>query len=290
MGCGIIKSSYECAACILRQVKEVIDLSCSDEKLKFELMSDCINIMAKDFRDSQPNGLATVVNQYVKEKTGCEDPYSKQKEVSSEIALSLMPKVKEILKADDGLETYVKAAIVGNILDFGAYDVNTDFKALITNNLNENLSINDIEEFENALNSHDEVLYLVDNAGEIVFDRLLIEKMKEYDVNVVVAVISSPIVNDACMKEAVDAGLDELAYIITMGCDSGGIVEEMFSDDFRKVFDESRFIVSKGMANYEGLTEMDLDGKDVFSLLCSKCSPISRNLAIEVGSFVLKKL
>lgn len=258
--------------------------------MRFELMRDCINIMAKDFRDSQPNGLATVVNQYVKEKTGCEDPYFKQKEISSEIALSLMPKVKEILKADDGLETYVKAAIVGNILDFGAYDVNTDFKSLITNKLNENLSINDIEEFERALNSHDEVLYLVDNAGEIVFDRLLIEKIKEYDVNVVVAVISSPIVNDACMKEAVDAGLDELADIVSMGCDSGGIVEEMFSDDFRNVFDESGFIISKGMANYEGLTEMNLDGKDVFSLLCSKCAPISRNLSVEVGSFVLKKL
>ena len=64
----------------------------------------------------------------------------------------------------------------------------------------------------------------------------------------------------------------------------------MFSDDFRKVFDESRFIIAKGMANYEGLTKMDLDGKDVFSLLCSKCNPISKNLSVDIGSFVLKKL
>ena len=92
------------------------------------------------------------------------------------------------------------------------------------------------------------------------------------------------------MKEAVDAGLDELAEIITIGSDAGGIVEEMFSEDFKKVFDESRFIISKGMANYEGLTEMDLDDKDVFSLLCSKCNPISKDLGVEIGSFVLKKL
>ena len=265
-------------------------MSCDDEVLKFQLMQDCINIMAENFRDSQPNGLATVVNQYVKQKTKCEDAYFKQKEISNEIALSLIPKVKEILKTDDALETYVKAAIVGNILDFGAYGVSTDFKKLIINNLNENLTINDIDEFENALNHHEEVLYLVDNAGEIVFDRLLIEKIREYGVNVVVAVKSSPIVNDACTKEAIDAGLDELAEIITLGCDSGGIVEEMFSDDFRNVFDESRFIIAKGMANYEGLTEMNLEGKDVFSLLCSKCNPISRNLSVEIGSFVLKKL
>ena len=274
----------------MRQVREVIDLSCCDEDLKFELMRDCIVIMADNFKDSQPNGLATVVNQHIKEKTGCEDAYFKQKEISNGIALSLMEKVKEILKANDSLETYVKVAIVGNILDFGAYNVNTDFKELITGNLNEDLSISDIDEFEKALKSHDEVLYLVDNSGEIVFDRLLIEKILKYDVDVIVTVKSGPIVNDACMKEAIDAGLDELAEIITLGCDSGGIVEEMFSDEFRKTFDESRFIIAKGMANYEGLTEMDLEGKDVFSLLCSKCNPISRNLSVEIGSFVLKKL
>ena len=274
----------------MRQVKEVIDLSCCDEDLKFELMRDCIVIMADNFKDSQPNGLATVVNQHIKEKTGCEDAYFKQKEISNGIALSLMEKVKEILKANDSLETYVKVAIVGNILDFGAYNVNTDFKELITGNLNEDLSISDIDEFEKALKGHDEVLYLVDNSGEIVFDRLLIEKILKYDVDVIVAVKSGPIVNDACIKEAIDAGLDELAEIITLGCDSGGIVEEMFSDEFRKRFDESRFIIAKGMANYEGLTEMDLEGKDVFSLLCSKCNPISRNLSVEIGSFVLKKL
>lgn len=290
MGCAIIKSNYECGACILRQVKEAIDLSCSDENLKLDLMQNCIIHMAENFKDSQPNELATEVNQYIKEKTKCSDAYFKQKEISDEIALSLIPKVKEILKTNNCLESYVKVSIVGNILDFGAYNVNTDFKGLIDSNLNKNLSINDVDEFEEALNHHDEVLYLVDNAGEIVFDKLLIEKIKEYDVNVIVAVKSGPIVNDACMKEAIDAGLDELSQIVTLGCDSGGIVEKMFSDDFRKLFDESKFIISKGMANYEGLTEMDLNGKDVFALLCSKCNPISKNLSVDIGSFVLKKL
>ena len=118
----------------------------------------------------------------------------------------------------------------------------------------------------------------------------MIEKIKEYDVDVTVAVKSGPVVNDACEKEAVDAGLDELAKIITIGSDSGGIVEDMLSDEFKEVFNKSPFIISKGMANYEGLTEMDLTGKDVFSLLCSKCNPISKNLSVDLNSFVLKKL
>lgn len=247
--------------------------------------------MADNFNeDSQPNKIATEVNQYIKQKTNCADAYLMQKEMSNEIALSLMPKVRDILKNDDSLETHVKLAIVGNILDFGAYGVNTDFKSLIRTNLNKSLSINDIEEFEKAMDFHSDALYLVDNAGEIVFDKLLIEKIKEYEVDVTVAVKDSPIVNDACMKEAIDAGLGELAEIVSVGSDSGGIVEEMFSDDFRSVFDKSNFIISKGMANYEGLTEINLEEKDVFSLLCSKCNPISKSLSVDIGSFVLKKL
>jgi uncharacterized protein with ATP-grasp and redox domains len=247
--------------------------------------------MAVNFgKDSQPNKLATEVNQYIKKQTNCADAYFNQKKMSNEIALSLMPKVKNILKSNDSLETHVKVAIVGNILDFGVYNINTDFKKLIEDNLNKNLVINDIGEFEKALNAHDEVLYLVDNAGEIVFDRLLIEKIMEYGIDVVVVVKSGPIVNDACLKEAIDVGLDEIAEIITVGSDSGGIVKEMISRKFKKRFDESDFIISKGMANYEGLTEMNLKYKDVFSLLCSKCKPISKNLDVDVGSFVLKKL
>ena len=247
--------------------------------------------MADNFnKDSQPNKIATEVNQYIKKRTKCKDAYFKEKEISNEIALSLIPNINEIIETNNSLKTYVKLAIVGNILDFGAYGIDTDFKGLIIENLDKNLSIDDIEEFENALKCHDEALYLVDNAGEIVFDRLLIEKINEYDVDVTVAVKSEPIVNDACIKEAIDAGLDELAEITTLGCDSGGIVKEMFSDEFKELFNKSKFIISKGMANYEGLTEMNLNDKDVFCLLCSKCKPISKNLDVDVGSFVLKKL
>ena len=282
---------YECGPCILRQVKEVIDLSTNDENLKFELMQNCMIHMAENFnKNSQPNKIATEVNQYIKQKTQCVDPYSKQKEMSNEIALSMIDNVQEILKTNDSLETYVKVAIVGNILDFGPYSISTDFKTLIKDNLNRKLCINDTDEFERALDFHDDVLYLADNSGEIVFDRLLIEKILDYDVNVTVAVKSSPIVNDACTKEAVEAGLHEFGEIITVGSDSGGIVEEMFSAEFRKVFDESSFIVSKGLANYEGLTEMDLAGKDVFALLCTKCNPISKNLSVDINSLILKKI
>jgi uncharacterized protein with ATP-grasp and redox domains len=146
----------------MRQVKEVIDLSTDDRALKFQLMQDSIIHMAKSFNgQSQPNKIATEVNQHIKRKTKCDDAYFRQKETSNEIALSIIDNVGDILKDDGSLEAYVKLSIVGNILDFGVYDISTDFKTLIEDNINRTLSINDIDELENALNSHDEVLYLV---------------------------------------------------------------------------------------------------------------------------------
>ena len=103
--------------------------------------------------------------------------------------------------------------------------MDADWEDMINDGLKKELVINDIDAFEDALNKYDDVLYLVDNTGEIVFDKLLIEKIKSYGVNVTVAVKEKPILNDACMEEALEVGLDEVADIISTGTDSVGIVE-----------------------------------------------------------------
>lgn len=161
---------------------------------------------------------------------------------------------------------------------------------MILEGLNKELTINHIYELEKALNKYDEVLYLVDNAGEIVFDKLLLEKIREYDVNITVAVKEKPIINDACMKDAIETGLDDIARLITTGSDSVGIVESMVSDEFLEYFRKSPFVISKGMGNFEGITEMDIEGQDIFVLLCTKCPAISKYLGIKEGSHILKKL
>lgn len=236
------------------------------------------------------NATGTRIHQYIKKETGCYDPYLNQKKEGNEIALSLMPKVREILSEDNSLETYVKIAIVGNILDFGTFHLDTDFESMIFEGLEKELKINKIDEFEEALRKYDSVLYLVDNTGEIVFDKLLLEKIKEYDVDIIVAVKERPILNDACMEEALEVGLDEVATLITTGSDSVGVVESMISDEFKEVLLNSPFVISKGMGNFEGLSEMNFDGQDVFVLLCTKCPAISKELGIEEGSHVLTTL
>lgn len=283
-----MKSYYECGACFLRQARELLDLSTDDEDLKFRLMEDTFDYLAKNFsKEYSPNELASVFNQHIKRKTGCSDPYVQQKKLGTDVAMSMISQIKEILHEDNSLENHVKMAIVGNILDFGAFDINTDVQSLIKQHLNKSLAINDFDALKSALKKHDEALYLLDNTGEIIFDKLLADKISQFDVDVCVAVKESPIVNDACFSDALDVGF---VNIVSIGSDSAGIVDSMISDEFREVFKNSSLIISKGMANYEGITEMKLNNKDVFCLLCAKCNPIAKDLNVNIASHVLKKL
>lgn len=114
-------------------------------------------------------------------------------------------------------------------------------------------------------------------------------KIKEYDVDITIAVKSEPILNDACMKEALEAGLDEFGEIVEIGAGTVGYVDSEISDEFREIFDSHNFIISKGMGNYEGLTEIDLSDKDIYFLLCAKCNTIARDIGVNLRDMLLFK-
>ncbi len=225
----------------------------------------------------------------IKQKTGCKDPYIKEKIEGNKIALKYLPVVKDVLKENNSLENHVKIAIIGNILDFGAFNIDTDVGALIGSALEQDLAIKDIDEFENALKKQDKVLYLLDNTGEIVFDKLLLSKISKYDLDITIAVKSKPIINDACLQDAIDVGLDEFGKIVEIGAGTVGYVDSEISDEFREIFNNHDFIISKGMGNYEGLTEIDLSSKEVFFLLCSKCTTISKDIGVNLHDMLLLK-
>ena len=285
-----MKISYECGPCFLRQAREAMDLSTDDEELKMELMEDIFKFLSNNFKlDTNSNSTGSAMHKMIIEKTGCRDPYHKEKIEGNEIALKYLPEVKKILEKDDSLENYVKIAIIGNILDFGAFTLDDDIESVIRNSLKKDLTIKDIEEFENSLKTNDKVLYLVDNTGEIVFDKLLLSKIKEYGLDITIAVKSVPILNDACMKEALDAGLDEFGQIVEIGCGTVGYVDSEISQEFREIFDSHKFIISKGMGNYEGLTEIDLSSKEIYFLLCAKCNTISKHIGVNLHDMLLFK-
>lgn len=285
-----MKISYECGPCFLRQAKEAMDLSTDDEKLKMELMEDIFKFLSNNFKlDTNSNGTGSAMHKMIIEKTGCRDPYHKEKIEGNEIALKYLPEVKRILEEDDSLENHVKIAIIGNILDFGAFTLDDDIESVIKDSLKKDLTVKDIEEFENSLKNNDRVLYLVDNTGEIVFDKLLLSKIKEYGLDITIAVKSVPILNDACMKEALDAGLDEFGEIVEIGCGTVGYVDSEISEEFRQIFDSHKFIISKGMGNYEGLSEIDLSDKEIYFLLCAKCNTIAKHIGVNLHDMLLFK-
>lgn len=285
-----MKISYECGPCFLRQAREALDLSTDDEMLKMEIMEDIFDYLSQNFKQgTNSNSTGSTMHAIIKKKTGCRDPYYKEKIESNKLALKYLGDVKKILDEDDSLENHVKIAIIGNILDFGAFTLDDDIESVIKSSLEKDLTIKDIEEFENSLKTHDGVLYLVDNTGEIVFDKLLLAKIREYGLDITIAVKSEPILNDACMAEALDAGLDEFGNIVEIGAGTVGYVDSEISDEFRRIFDEHKFIISKGMGNYEGLTEIDLSDKDIYFLLCAKCNTISRDIGVNLHDMLLFK-
>ena len=285
-----MKISYECGPCFLRQAREALDLSTDDEMLKMEVIEEIFKYLSQNFHENtNSNNTGSTMHEIIKKKTGCRDPYYKEKIESNRLALKYLPDVKKILDEDDSLENHVKIAIIGNILDFGAFTLDDDIESVIKNSLKKELAVKDIEEFENSLKSNDRVLYLVDNTGEIVFDKLLLNKIGQYGLDITIAVKSEPILNDACMPEALDAGLDEFGEIVEIGAGTVGYVDSKISDEFREIFDSHNFIISKGMGNYEGLTEIDLSEKEIYFLLCAKCNTISRDIGVNLHDMLLFK-
>ena len=174
-------------------------------------------------------------------------------------------------------------------MDFGAFELGDDIEKFIKDALGKDLAVKDIKPFENSLQKYDKLLYLVDNTGEIVFDKLLLSKIKEYDIDITIAVKSKPILNDACMEDAINTGLDKFGEIVEIGAGTVGYVDSEISEEFREIFNQHKFIISKGMGNYEGLTEIDLSNKDVYFLLCAKCTTIAKDIGVNLHDMLLFK-
>jgi damage-control phosphatase, subfamily I len=287
----IMKVHYECASCFLRQAREALDLATEDIELKMKITEQINQILCNEFRKGAvANEIGTKIHRTIKMQTGNQDPYHVQREKSDQIALQLLPQVEEILKKNGNLESYLKASIAGNLLDFGALGLSFNIEGMIMPTLEKVLSINNSYELEQELKMAENVLYLADNVGEIVFDKLLIRKLLEYGVEVTIALKEEPILNDACMKEALEVGLDEVAHLTTIGTDSVGVIYHNLSEEFKQKFKEADVIIAKGLGNYEGLDEMQIGDKPIFCLLNAKCEPIARDIGVNKGDNVVLML
>lgn len=278
-----MRTYLDCYPCFLRQALDAARYGGADDarqKIILDLVLDTLRSLDPA---STPPEIGNAIHRIVRQETGGRDPYARAKEEATQQALALYPRLKTfVAEASDPLQVAVRLAIAGNIIDL-APNSSYDLWPTVERVLDQPFAIDDTLAFSQALSSTDRLLYLADNAGETVFDRVLIESL---DVPVVYAVKGGPILNDATFGDAVSAGLDTIADVVSTGSDAPGTVLRLCSAEFRRRYDEAPMIIAKGQANYETLSG---EGERLFFLLQTKCHVIAEDVGAPQGSIVLKR-
>ena len=275
----------DCISCFVRQALDAARLATDDEQIHKEVVDQVLR-MADDLDMSQsPPVIGQQIHRLIRDLVGSDDPYYRVKKQFNSMALKLYPDLrKKIIHSNDPFETAVRIAIAGNIIDFGAKSslTESEVKEAIDDSLSGYLDPEQIRNFKNAVMEAEEILYLTDNAGEIVFDHLLIEQLPIDKITAVVK--GSPVINDATIEDANVIGLSRIVEVIDNGSDGPGTIMETCSQDFLNRFEKADLIIAKGQGNYETLSGID---KNIFFLLKVKCSVIAEDIGCEVGEIIL---
>jgi len=277
----------DCIPCFVRQALDAARLATDDKKIHEQVLREVL-VLAKVLDMSQsPPVMGQKIHRLIRELVGTEDPYRDVKRRFNNTALKLYPKMRtHIIESKNTLETAIRLAIAGNIIDFGVNGElqESDLEKAINECLADGFSDMQLGPFEQALNDAEEILYIADNAGEIIFDRLLIEQLPVGKVTVVVK--GAPVINDATMKDAFVAGLHRIVEVIDNGSDGPGTILETCSRVFVDRFEKADLVIAKGQGNYETLSDID---KNIFFVLKAKCHVIARNLGCKIGEMILRK-
>ncbi len=277
----------DCIPCFIRQSLDAARHATEDEHIHEQVVRGVIGLAIDMDMSQSPPLIGQQIHRLIRGLTGVGDPYHKVKQQFNNAALKLYSKIRHlIIKSKDPLETAVRMAIAGNIIDFGVKSQlnETELEETINQCLSEELSGVQLGDFRNAINEAEDILYLADNAGEIVFDRLLIEQLPIEKVTV--AVKGSPVINDATMEDAVLSGLPRIVEVIDNGSDAPGTILESCSQSFKEYFNKADLVIAKGQGNYETLSDVN---KSIFFILKAKCPVISRDIGCEVGEMILQK-
>ena len=283
-----MKLNIDCIPCFQRQALQAVRFISDDEKLHEKVLREVTKMLLSSSWESTPPELAHEVHRIVKRLTKEKDPYEEAKKESNDLVLKMYPALKEKVDAsNDPLRTAVRLAIAGNIIDFGPLQ-GFNLEEVIGEVLKKKFAIDDYEKLKEKLKDAETILFFADNAGEIGFDKLLIEaflKDKSFE-KIVFVVKGGPIINDATLEDAAYMGLCDLPKIEFLKLSNGeaGTGPDRNSQVVKRWIRKHDLVISKGQGNYEGLSEND----GLFFLLMAKCPVIASDLGVEVGDIVLK--
>jgi len=280
-----MKTHLECLPCFLRQTVIALKQVSGIQDLQQEIFHEVLAVMQKTDMNMPPAYTTTFIHRTIRNRLG-QDPFRKIKSDYNTIALRLYPELRKMVSnSRDPLWTAARLAIAGNIIDFGIF-TSIDIDKSVASALEETIAVDDYDSFKNAVNERNTVLYLLDNSGEIVFDRLLIEQLVRKGKKVRAVVKGSPVLNDVTMEDAAQTNLPDLCEVVDNGSDAIGTILELTSPEFQALFQAADFIISKGQGNFETITNT---GKETYFLFQSKCDVVSKELGLSLGSMLLKK-
>jgi len=286
-----------CISCILNRGYLQIQEATNDKSLQFKTLSAILSFLAEEFKPTaNPAYLGTKRDRLIREITGDPDPYKQKKQLSNQKALEVLPVAQSIVSKETSPELRFRkaclSAIVGNIMEFDLPDNPFTFADLekLIQDAEIDLAIDEIAQIFNMAKNSKSVLYLTDNAGEIVLDTLLVQELKNLGVHVTVAVKAGPILNDATLEDARIVGMDKVADVVmSTGSDSVGLFPEECSKEFLAIYNSVDFVVAKGLGHAETLTELELPVPYAL-LLRSKCCTVANHFGVDIGKNIAKLL
>lgn len=285
---GDLRIAPECVPCIIDQLLRATKAATADENIQFEVVRKVgMKILNSDLSLSTAE-FSSLVYHVIEDLTGVEDPYSQIKKQHNDSALTLFPTLAKIVEEDlDPFQTALKFSAAGNIIDLGAFK-HARVEDVVETAKKKEFAINDSIALKKAIiDSSLPMIFLADNAGEIVFDKLLMTAVSKLGENIKIQVVvkKKPVVNDVTLKEAYYVGLERLKNVEVESADTScpeGI--EALRAKVNSAIEKNGVVLAKGQGNYEILSE----SKGVFFLLVAKCKVAARALNVEVGDFVLK--
>ncbi|MDD3095269.1 MAG: ARMT1-like domain-containing protein [Candidatus Neomarinimicrobiota bacterium] len=277
-----MKTYLDCIPCFVQQALRAGRAATEDEA-ELKLLLDRIGSRIRDIPlDHTPPEMGLIIYDEIAKITGNSDPYRSHKARHITEAKRLLPSLRQAVRRScDPLETALRIAIAGNVIDLGMdkeFHIEKDMQLI----LRQEFAIYDADAFRQVLSRTKEVLYLGDNAGESVFDRVLIEALRK---PVTYVVRAQPIINDVTEEDARASGLQEVAEILSSGSPAPATLLSYCTPEFIARFESAQMIISKGQGNYEGLSGTD---RPVFFLLKAKCPLIARDLGVEENAIVMK--
>jgi len=294
-----LKAEPACIPCVLHDVFCTGNLATKNVKMQMTILKEASRVVAKKASATvTPSQLSTYAYRVVKRLTGISDPYRRIKRVSNSVALKAAKLVeKELMRISDPEERFRRCilyAVAGNLIDYGVmgheFKVSSDLKKSLERAVKQGVAVDDVSKIFRKVRSSKNMLYLLDNSGEAIFDTLLIKEIKRYGSRVTAVVKRGPVSNDVTLTEISQIGLDKVAdEIITTGSDAYGIEFAKAGRKLVRMLKTCDLIISKGQANYEDVSEIEgsISGAVAY-LLNAKCEPMARRMKVKIGENIAK--